>query len=368
MWTMENWMILSLMIVSVVMFLVTFFLLIYKVFAPRNMFFTFGKENRIMHVMIGGKFSGKIIFPSKAMYVDKKDKYNIKKYENIPPILRKKIIAENKSFSIVGMYWIGFYPFKTIYTRKQKWVEWNSTSKGREMRFRDEDTPYLIAVPFEYIMFLAEAEDENGVPLNVYFTVILVPINALTPIFGNEDAYEQIQTLCIGEALLFVKTTTFADLGSGNVALNSKKGDFSRAICDLNKKIPGRFKNDPNNPNNLLEVGIEEALGYKILDAKLYSVEIAGEHKKTILEATTKGYIAEQEKKAQILKAEGTRDSDMIIAQGEATRLEVKRKYLDDISKIPGAMKVEERKATPGLTTLVESGSEQKTNLLIGGK
>lgn len=78
--------------------------------------------------------------------------------------------------------------------------------------------------------------------------------------------------------------------------------------------------------------------------------------------------LLKKKKKAQILKAEGTRDSDIIIAQGEATRLEVKRKYLDDISKIPGAMKVEERKATPGLTTLVESGSDQKTTLLIGGK
>jgi len=157
-----------------------------------------------MHIMTGKKFSGKVILPSKTLYVDEKDKYKIKAFEDLPPIKVEEIKKRLRQHSILGMYWIGIYPWRSIYERHQQWLEWKSTPSGREIQFRDEMTPFLIAKPFEYAMLLVEAEDKNGVPLNIYFTVILMPVNAVIPIFGNNDAYGQVQTLCLGEALLLV--------------------------------------------------------------------------------------------------------------------------------------------------------------------
>jgi hypothetical protein len=344
---------------------VLFLLVFYYILAPRNIFVTLGRENRIMHIMVGKEFSGKVILPSKTLYVDKEDKYKIKSFEDLSPDSTNKVKKKLKQYNILGMYWIGVYPWLSIYERHQQWLEWKSTPTGREIQFRDEMTPFLIAKPFEYAMLLVEAEDKNGVPLNIYFTVILMPTNAVIPIFGNNDAYGQVQTLCLGEALLLVKEKTFANLGAGNITIDITKDEFSKVICELNNKIPGRFKEDPSDSTKKIEVGLEEALGYKILDAKLNSIEIAGTHKEEILKATTAKYVAHENAQAVIETAEGEKQSDILRSEGTKAKLKVQREYLDDISKIDGAMGVEKRKATPGLTTLVEEGA---ANINLGGK
>lgn len=352
-----------------------FLLICYRVLAPRNIFFTFGRENRAMYVMTGKKFSGKVIMPSQTLYVDEKDQYSIKEIKSDSNIPELPLYSK-----LSGMYWIGVYPFRTIYERRQQWHEWKSTANGREIIFRDEMTPYLIAKPFEYAMYLSEAEDMNGVPLNVTFTVILMPTNARRPIFDNADAYGQVETLCLGEALLFIKEKTFANFGSGNsgtkkkIKENDAKTDFGKIeitnnddfcvkISELNKEIPGRIGIDPNNP----KIGLEEALGYKIIDAKLNSIEIAGTHKDAILEATTAKYVAGENAKAKIEEAKGNLKATRLDAQGKKVQLAVQSGYLKNISDIPGAMDVEKKKATPGLTTLVEADSGKNTSLLVGG-
>ena len=344
-------MILGLVTGSIIILPLIFLVLCYRVFAPKDIFFTFSRENRIMHIMIGKKFSGKVILPSKTLYVDKN--YDIKSFDKFPSNIKQR--------NIFGMYWIGFWPFYSIYERHQQWLEWRSTKTGREIQFRDEMTPYLIAKPFEYAMMLKEGEDKKGVPLNVSFTIILMPTNAVRPIFGNDNAYEQVQTLCLGEALLFVKERTFSNLGGENTASESKEeitDEFSAAICKINRKIPGR-------PDGL---GLVEVLGYEIMDAKLDSVDIAGDQKAKLLEASTVEYVAKEKAKAKVAEAEGDLQATRLSAEGKKAVLNVQKDYLKDISSIPGAMKVEERKATPLLTTLVEADSDKKTSLLIGGK
>ncbi|MEK7088608.1 MAG: hypothetical protein AAB913_00575 [Patescibacteria group bacterium] len=345
-------MLLGLTIGMILIFSILFLLLCYYVLAPRNIFFTFGRENRAMFVMFGKKFSGKVILPSQTIYVDKK--YDIKKFEDLP--VSTKEYQKQKSF--LGMNWVGIYPFKSIYERHQQWLEWKSTPTGRKIQFRDEMTPYLIAKPFEYAMFLKAGEDKNGVPLNLYFTVILEPVNVRLPIFGNDDAYGQIQTQCLALTLLFVKEETFLTLSGENKNSSSiVSNEFSAQICKINQSIPGR-------PDGF---GIEKVLGYKILDAKLDAVEITGGQKERLLEASTAKFVAEETAKATVSKAEGGLKATQLEAQGKKAIFDVQKEYLTDISLIPGAMKVEERKATPLLTTLVEAGNDKRTNLLIGG-
>jgi len=347
--------VLGLSIGIIIGILVLLLLLCYFILAPQKKFLSLGIENRAEFIMEGKKFSGKVILPSQTNGVY--NNYDIIDLNNPPLGFDKKNLRVQKSF--LGMYWIGIYPFYSIYERHQQWLEWESTEDGRKIRFRDVITPYLFIKPFEYAMLLRGAEDKNLVPLNVYFTIIVRPTNVRLPIFGNDDAYGQLQTQCLTQALLFVREETFLSLGGENLSPTDLKNDlFSSQICKINDSIPGR-------PDKL---GTKVVLGYEILDAKLDAIEITGDKKERLLEASVVEYIAKENAKAKIAEAEGNMESNFREAKGQEAKLNVQKKYLKDVSEIPGAMKVEERRATPGLTTLVEADSDKKTSLLIGGR
>lgn len=342
----------GLVVGAIIMLPIIFLFVCYYILAPKNIFFTFGRENRLLSVMIGKKFTGKVILPSKTIYVDTEDEYLIKKFKNNQE--RKKF----KQPSIWGMHWIGIYPFYSIYERRQQWLEWKSVQGGeRTIILRDEMTPYLFCKPFEYAMLLEEGEDAGGMPLNVYFTVTLMPTSATLPIFGNDNAYGQVQTKCLSQVLLFVKEKTFKDMGGDNPTSSITNDEFSLLLRKLNTQIPGSPVGD----------GIIKVLGYEITDAKLDKVEIGGEQKATLLSASTVEYIAKENAKAIIATADGQLEATKLEAQGKKAIFDVQTEYYKNISSVPGAMKVEERKATPGITTLTEVNGKKKPGLLIGG-
>jgi hypothetical protein len=330
----SGWMTAGITLGSIMMLIMVVGVICYRILAPRNIFFTFGRENRAMHVVKGrqgaGVFTGKIIFPSKTMGLNSKNDF-----------IESPSGSGQKSFW--GMYWIGLWPFYSIYERRQQWLEWKSNNQGkREIVSRDEMTPYLMSRPFEYTMLLEEGEDANKVPLNVYFTVILLATNGVTPIFGNENAYGQVQTLCRGEVLLFVKTKTFADLGGGNNTSNISHDEFAKELVKLNEKIPGRVDG----------IGLIEALGYKILDAKLDSVEITGDFKDDLLEASTAKYVAKEKAEAEIEKAKGEKQAKILRAEGdkiagqlgidvEKYSMEVRNAFYEQIKDKPFAQQIE---------------------------
>lgn len=335
-------------------------------------FFAKGKENRAMFVTYTGKFTGRIILPSKTMSVTGSPDYKILK------------VSGKKEDTFLGMYWIGIWPFYKIYYRHQQWMEWQSTSEGRRIRHRDEMTPFLIVKPFEYAMYLENGEDKKGLPLDVWFTVILEPVNAYTPIFGIDDAYGQVQTLCLGQALLYLKTKEFAELGK-DLDGPLDQDDFCSKIKLLNNQIPGREPGE-----NILKV-----LGYKILDTKINSIAIGGELKNELLKTSVLEYQAQEKAKAQEAEAEGIKKSKIKIAEGEsqATILKAQadkiagmlavdvekynmdaRKAFYDMLKVEGlefAQQIELAKkifADSNLTTYVGGKKEILPTFNVGGK
>ncbi len=285
-----------------------FFWKCYKVYAFQNKWFTFGRENRVIYIMLGKKFSGIAILPSKTLYLE--ENYDIKRYEDLPA---NHTIETKKPFSILGMYWVGVPPFYSVYERRQQWMEWKSLPGGkREILLRDELTPFLIAKPFEYVMMAEEVEDANRMPLDIYFTVTLFPLNAVLPIFGNDNAYGQVQTKCLSKVLEYIKEKAFSDLGGDNdTATEIRNDEFSVMLRSLNEQIPG-------NPTG---EGIEKILGYRITDAKLEKVVIAGDHKDILFNASVAEYIEKQNALAVVAKAEGAKKSTILAAEGlkEAT-------------------------------------------------
>jgi len=309
--------------------------------------------------MRGKKFSGKVILPSKTLYVDVKDGYKFKKFSDLPPDYPAMMRSNLKPKSIFGMYWIGIYPFYSIYERRQQWLEWKSFDDGkRKIIFRDEMTPYLIVKPFEYAMLLEEGEDKMGMPLNISFTVTLQPTDALLPIFGNDNAYGQVQTKCLAEVLLFTKEKTFTNLGGDNVTSDIKNDEFSLLLCKLNETIPGKPKGQ----------GVESILGYTIEDAKLDKIEITGDNKDKLLNLSTLYYETDEKAKATEREAEARMHATEFDAKGKKANLDVELEFLKGLTYLPpSVVKVQERKATPNLTTLVVEGDANKPSIIIGG-
>lgn len=300
--------------------------------------------------MRGNQFTGKIIAPSRTLYIDSNNK--IQRFEDLATDLDRDLARMNYStWSFFGLSWIGLWPFYSLYYRRQQWQEWKTLVENGEhvIISRDEQTPYLFINPFEYAIRTTEAEDKFGVPLTVIFTIIVAPIHATKPIFGVHDAYGQLQRLCIAEAIKIIKGEEFSTFGANtiagvNIANPNLATNFAAQICDLNNVIPDR-------PDGL---GVCDYMGYKIVDAQLNTVEISGENKQTLLKASTAKFIAKEEANATIEKAKGDRERDRLTAEGQEFLNQPKVKYYDEISRIPGAMEVETRRATPNVTTLVE--------------
>jgi len=325
-------------------------------------------ENKALFVLKGGSFSGRIILASKKFCILEKDgKHLIKEKSEVKENEKRMVISQD---NFLGMYWIGIPPVYSIYNRNQQWQEWRLVKeKNRTIIVaRDEQTPYLIVVPFEYAISVFEAESNNEVPLDVEFTVIVKPTDAILPIFDNDNAYGQLQRFVIATALLFIKTETFETLGgnleedgkvkvgSGKIKNRNELNDyFSTTIASLNESIPGRADC----------LGIKDVLGYEIIGAELNTVAISGEHKKELLKASTAKYVAEENAKAIRATADGERDAEISRSKGKEASLKVDADYLKNVSTIPGAMKVVERRGTPGLATLVEADSKN-TSVMVG--
>lgn len=345
----------GLVVGGIIILSVLFLLLCYYFLAPRNIFFTFGRENRASYIMIGKKFTGKVILPSKTIYCDKENEYLIKKFTND---------AEREKFkqpSIWGMHWIGIWPFYSIYERRQQWLEWKSLTGGkRTIILRDEMTPYLFCKPFEYAMLLEEGEDAGGMPLDVYFTVTLMPTSATLPIFGNDNAYGQVQTKCLSQVFLFTKEKIFKNLGGDNTTSSITNDEFSLLLKGLNIQIPGSSIGD----------GIIKVLGYEITDAKLDKVEIGGKQKDALLNASTVEYIALENAKATVAKAEGDKIAGKLGIDVEKYSMDIRNAFYELIKDKPYAQQIELAKkmfTDSNLTTFV-SGKDVTPVINIGDK
>ncbi|MDE2031292.1 MAG: hypothetical protein KGI58_03495 [Patescibacteria group bacterium] len=311
----------------------------YLFLAPNDILFSFSIQNRVKYITEanGNTWTGDIIFYSDIYYIEPKT-YNVREITNTtsPTLLMKK-------WNLFGMYWVGIPPMRSIYKYELTWQEWRQVGLIYELYPRKEITPFLLVQRTAYGMYLKEAENIEGYPLNIGFVVYLRATNIRKPIWDNDNAFGQLQGLLLGEAALYVKNATFKHLFS----LKSEKiefdkaehDDFSKAIYELNDSIGGESEKQ----------GVIEKFGFKIEGAKIITVEIAGGKKEEINNATIEVGIAEQNKQVKILEAEGEAKSMDLITEAKEKRFKL---FKDN----PGAVAVEVAEKTfekSNLTTYV---------------
>lgn len=321
-----------------------FLLLCYLIFARFDIFFTFCKENRIKYRMTanGQKWAKSIVFSSSKYYVDKLTYDILPLTDRVP---KSRILKPGRSF--FGMYWVGIPPFRSIYRYHMIWFEWvwNQLTKNYELNQRDEMTPYLFVKRTGYALYLPEAENNQGFPVNVKFVVFLRAVNARKPIFDNDDTIGQIIKLLLGDAAIYVKANSFANMYSqkaANLEDNVQEHDeFSKFLCKINEKISGETGG-----------GIIEKFGYLIEGAKILDVEVAGDKKAEINDAIALAAIALENKKATITNAEAQKEAMDLITLAKKARYQI-----FENNPAATAIEVAEQKFHGNVTTYVEGNS-----------
>ncbi len=309
--------------------LILFLLWCYLFMAKKHLFFAFAKENCVMYIMTanGKKWTGKFIFSSSTQYIDKE--YNIKDLPKDTDLEPEDKNENYVKFHIFGMYWVGIPPFKKIYEYHQIWQEWKSVERvvknadgteskvtNRELILRDEPTPYLFTKTMEYGLFLPDAENAQGFPLNLWTVFFLRATNIRTPIFKNDKPLGQIQSLILAQEGLFVKGHTFTDILSGKREMKDVKEEhdsFSEFILELNTQIPGGKEGE----------NLNSRFAFWLEGANVINAEISGSAKDEINAAIAKVAIAEQDKLAKITESEGIATSMNNITKAKEERYKI---------------------------------------------
>jgi hypothetical protein len=382
-----------------IMLPIIFFVICYLLWSEPNrpggpIFFVKPAENMAVVVLKGNKFH-KIILASKNTVINSKfdvlsvdeaiedylraehgARWEIFK-KDLPEVVKKAILARLSQKSFWGMYWIGIPP---IYKTKKIHLMWQEIKLQPKDPQKPEGEQTLTFITHDEIMpafpiktlnfgiFLEESEDHNNLPIDLPFNIIIKAKNLQKLLFSNIDAYDQLRNIALTAAVHFVKEETFHSMGEEEVedkekaaakknkSEKEKRERFSARLLELNE-----FNSD-----SIDKSGIVKTLGIQIVSVQMYSPELAGDLKTKLQDASTAVYVATEEGKAIAKKSEFELAAQLNKVKGEEAELKIKEAYFEKISQLPGAMKVEERKVTPGLTTLVEAGADSK--IIIAAK
>ena len=312
-------------------------MILYFLLAPYGIFFTFGKEECGQYVMVsnGQEWSGEIILSSKKNFINP----ITHDLEKITDASQQK--TRKKFF---GMYYVGIWPFATIYKYHMEWGEWQQTEDGYVLKLRSEWTPYLYFKKVEYGLKIQAAETLEQYPIDLGVALYVRAVNAYTPIFGNKKSFEQMMTLVTAQITAYIKAHEFMTLSTQKKGPNDESenehDDFSVFICRLNHYIAGESG-----------AGIEEKLGFTIEAAKILSIAVVGDKQKEIEAAILQKAIALQQSQADALIGKGKADAYRLMTEAEKERGDV-------YNTSPGLIQVDKAHEMAKLSgTYIESGS-----------
>lgn len=226
-----------------------------------------------------------------------------------------------------GIYYVGIYPFSQIMKYQFRWNEWETKTnlEGKtsyHLRRREEETEFFYVQTFAYALFLEGAEtggqkgaDEGGnVSVDIRITLLIRIICPQVAILQNENWYDQLASVAIDHARIYVGEHSFNDLRANEMSEQEEGGDkevskglhaFSQHMLFLNKQAPVGEPKD----------GLEKVFGVKIVGAQILTVDLSEESKR-LAAITTARYEAEE--KAAVMKIDANAIAEKIRIEAEA--------------------------------------------------
>lgn len=223
-----------------------------------------------------------------------------------------------------GIYYVGIYPFSQIMKYQFRWNEWETKTNldgktSYHLRRREEETEFFYVQTFAYALFLEGAEtggqkgaDEGGnVSVDIRITLLIRIICPQVAILQNENWYDQLASVAIDHARIYVGEHSFNDLRANEMSEEEDKKDskglhaFSQHMLGLNKQAPVGEPKD----------GLEKVFGVKIIGAQILTVDLSEESKR-LAAITTARYEAEE--KAAVMKIDANAIAEKIRIEAEA--------------------------------------------------
>lgn len=211
----------------------------------------------------------------------------------------------------LGLYWVGWSWRASVFVYR---FEWNETEtdivSGKEkVRSRSELTDFIFVSDFTYAVVTDAAETKEGLPTDELTLVTIAIRNPYRALFSGEDWMRRITAAINRHVRDFVGNEEYSHLISTKI----DKGDFSKAIIELNDKLP----DDKDGK------GLTSRYGVVIRMADLQTIELSGEAKKEHQEASTAKYTADRKAEAVVVAAEAEAKSIKMKGGAEADVIEV---------------------------------------------
>jgi regulator of protease activity HflC (stomatin/prohibitin superfamily) len=301
-------------ITAILVFFVAPLLLVYFVLAPRDICFTFVEETTAKIVVRGGGFQRALLAWRGHVFRLGDSKKEETKWEIVE--------GEESWHPLGGLRFLGIWPFDRIFTYDFAWTHLHEDGQPHVHPKKSLDQ-VLLRIDSYVVECKAEKgealEDKNLLPLSVKMVLPIRIVNPYTAVFITTKWLSLVSGIAKAVLREFVGRHTYQELVSMKEddgltlelwtsfkTMADKQGTDHEVKPEAEPAKQGEAKQEIR----LYGVAVVQ-LGFRIL-----SVEPPQEYR----EATTKGYVAEQDKKAAVIAAQAREEAAIHDTKARAQR------------------------------------------------
>jgi hypothetical protein len=297
-------------ITAILVFFVAPLLLVYFVLAPRDICFTFVEETTAKIVVRGGGFQKALLAWKGHVFRLGNPKHEETKWEIIE--------GEEPWHPLGGLRFLGIWPFDRTFRYDFTWTHVHEDGKPREHPKESLDK-VLLKIDYYAVECKAEngeaLEDKNLLPLSVTLVLPIRIVNPYTAIFITAKWLSLVSGIAKAVLREFVGRHAYQEL------VSMKEDD------SLTLKLWTSFKTIAEKQGTDHEVNPkEESKGEAAQEIRLYGIAVVQlgfrilsvEPPKGYRDATTKPYVAEQEKTATVIAAQAREEAAIHDAKAKA--------------------------------------------------
>lgn len=172
---------------KIIALLLTFFIfvpsLVWFILAPNNICFTFVREGTAKIILKGGSFH-RVVFEWQNHFMDNKGYiWKNEEQEIFEETFWERKIIKPRVKLVGGLYWIGMWPFFTVYKETRRWSELVRTDSGDGMDqvswSEKKERDYIFLPPAVYYTKVVKVETSGGerIPVTVELLITMMVIN-----------------------------------------------------------------------------------------------------------------------------------------------------------------------------------------------
>lgn len=260
--------------------------------ADKNILFTYAKETAAKAIMWNGRFFSFIMaFKGHCFAGDLNT--------DLPELQRWNVVAgelppETSLPFLKGVKWIGLPPFREVYKYRFSWssLEEGSASQDLEKKsvWSEKTLDYIYLREDVYVTKLETAECNDKIPLDAILLVSGRVVNPYKALFAIERWLEASLNVVDARMRSFFGGKSYKELLQIKEAMRAGEAGSEHELSQYFHEVMGEIK---------------DKYGFEISFIQIYSLDPGSKLAEEFIRATTKVYVAEQQRDADIAAGEG---------------------------------------------------------------